>query len=199
MARSLVPSVFEVGHPATSTGADPFTLLHREVNRLFDNVLRGHDFAGGAGIKIVVPRLNVSETGQELCIQAELPGVPEQDVQVELTDDMLTIRGEKRAEHEDAEHHLAERSFGTFARTVRLPFAPRPDEVEATFEHGVLRIKLPKSAAQARRHRIPIQSGAAGMAQPGLSQHSGAEACVGTPAAVAGHPTPNTTQGRTGD
>ena len=151
MARSLVPFVFEVGHPATSTGADPFTLLHRAVNRLFDDVLRGHGSAGGAGVMMVVPRLDVSETGQEVRIHAELPGAPEQDVQVEPTDDMLTIRAEKRAEYEDAQHHVAERSFRTFARTVRLPFAPRPDEVRATFEHGVLHTTLPAAGLTENR------------------------------------------------
>jgi HSP20 family protein len=58
--------------------------------------------------------MNVSETGQEIRVEAELPGVPEQDVHLELTGDMLTIRGEKRAEHEDALHHLVEWAFGTF-------------------------------------------------------------------------------------
>ncbi len=113
-------------------------------------------------------------------------------MQVELNGDMLTIRGEKRAEHEDAQHHLAERTFGAFARTVRLPFAPRPEEVKATFEHGVLRITLPKAAPEARSRRIPVQSRAPGAGgAPGAAPRGDAH---GTPAAVAGHPTPSTTQ-----
>jgi len=189
MARFLIPSVFDAGLSAARSGPDPYRLLHREVNRLFDDVMRGPGSAGGAEAATLVPAMNVSETGQEIRIAAELPGVPEQDVQVELNGDMLTIRGEKRAEHEDAQHHLAERTFGAFARTIRLPFAPRPEEVNATFEHGVLRITLPKAAPETRSRRIPVQSRAPGAgAAPRGDAH-------GTPAAVAGHPTPSTTQG----
>jgi HSP20 family protein len=190
MARFLIPSIFDAGLPAARGSADPFLQLHREVNRLFDDTLRGQSPASGTGAATITPRMNVSETGQEIRIEAELPGVPEQDVHVELNGDMLTISGEKRAEREDAQHHLVERSFGSFARTVRLPFAPSSDQVRATFEHGVLRVTLPKAAPESRSRRIPVQA-----ATPGAGRPGDAEGCLGTPAAVAGHPTPNTTQG----
>ncbi len=194
MVRSLIPSLLDIGLPATRAGSDPFMLLHREMNRLFDDVLRERAPAGEGGAATVAPRMNISETGQEIRIDAELPGVAEPDVQVDLVGDLLTIRGEKRSEREDAQQHLTERSFGTFARTVRLPFAPRPEEVRATFEHGVLRITLPKSASAASTHRIPIGSAAGAAAQPAEAQ-----GCLGTEAALAGHPTPNTTQTETGE
>jgi HSP20 family protein len=183
MARSLVPSVLDAG--ITAVHGDPFLALHREVNRLFDDVMRGVGPAGGSLTGALVPRMDVSESGQDICIEMELPGVSEQDVHVELTDDLLIVRGEKRAVREDAQHHLTERSFGGFARSVRLPFAPRPDQVQAGFANGVLTITLPKASAEARVHRIQVQPGA-GTGQSSASQ--------GAAAAMAGHPTPDTTQ-----
>jgi len=85
--------------------ADPFLVLHREVNRLFDDALRGPGAgSGAAGGAMTPPHMNVSETGQELRIEVELPGVSEEDVQVELVGDVLTIHGEKRTEREDVQH-----------------------------------------------------------------------------------------------
>ena len=104
---------------------------------------------------------------------------------MELAGDVLTIRGEKRVEREDLQHHIVERSFGTFARSLRLPFPTEPDRARATFHNGVLTIPtLPKPAAQERVHRIPVQP-ARGAADRG---------CDGPAAAVAGHPTPETTR-----
>ncbi len=157
MARSFVPLTFEVRHPAARAGA--------------------------ASAAAAMPCMNVGETVQELRIEVELPGVPEEDVQVELAGDVLTIRGEKRIEREDVQHHIAERSFGTFARSLRLPFPAEPDRARATFHNGVLTITLPKPAAQERVHRIPVQA-ARGAAAGGSN---------GQAAAVAGHPTPETT------
>jgi HSP20 family protein len=172
MVRSLVPVTFELGRSASRLGADPFALLHREVNRLFDDV------AGGRGA--ATPCLNVSETAQAIQVEAELPGVPESQVQVELAGDILTIRGEKRAQQSDAHYHIVERTYGTFARSVRLPFAPEPDQVKAAFEHGVLTVTLPKAAPRSRSHRIPVRA----------TPPSGSA----TADAAAGHPTPETTQ-----
>ena len=172
MVRSLVPVTFELGRPGSRPGADPFTLLHREVNRLFDDASQGRSPA--------VPSMNVSETPQAIRVEAELPGVQEDHVHVELVGDTLTIRGEKRAEQSDAHYHIVERTYGTFARSVRLPFAPDPNQVRAAFEHGVLTVTLPKAAPQSRSHRIPVRA-----APPGSST---------TADAAAGHPTPETTQ-----
>lgn len=187
MARSLVPLIFDAGLPASRS--DPFSSLHREMNRLFDDALRGSGPVGTASM--MAPRMNVSETGQDIRIEVELPGVSEQDVHLDLTDDLLTIRGEKRATREDAQHHVVERSFGSFARSVRLPFSPEPDRVRASFAHGVLTITLPKSAAGSRVHRIQVRpGGGAGEGADAGSSSGGQNAA----AAVAGHPTPDTTQ-----
>ena len=108
--------------------------------------------------------MNVSETENEIRISAELPGVKEDDIDVSLNDDLLTIRGEKRFERKDEKEnfHFVERSFGTFQRSIRLPFAVNPDQVQASFENGVLTVTLPKSAQQERTRRIQVQRGAGG-------------------------------------
>jgi hypothetical protein len=106
---------------------------------------------------------------------------------VDLVDDLLTIRGARSAGQQDAQRHVSEWSSCSFARTVRLPFAPRPDEVQASFAHGMLHIALPKSGSRSGVHRIPIQSA-------GAAQAAGRQGCFGTEAALAGHPTATTTR-----
>ena len=183
MARSSFPVIFEVGHSASR--ADPFLALHREVNRLFDDALRGRGAVSSSDrAAMTMPRMNVGETDQEFRIEVELPGVSEGDLRVELAGDVLTIHGEKRVEREDMEQHIAERSFGTFARSLRLPFPADPDRVQATFHNGVLTITLPKPSPQDRVHHIPVQP------LPGAV----ARGDYGHAAAVAGHPTPDTTR-----
>ena len=99
MAR--VPSLFSPG--SLLGGGDPFLTLHREMNRLFDDVLRGGAVpaggqSGSQGGVLLVPHMDVSETDKEVRIQAELPGVSEKDIDISLDGDVLTIRGEKRQE-----------------------------------------------------------------------------------------------------
>lgn len=182
MARSLVPYIFDASFPTAHSFADPFLQLHREMNRVFDDALRGLGTPGAVGgAALGGPRMNVSETDDAIHVEAELPGVAEQDVHVELNDDMLTIRGEKKATREDKNMHVVERSFGGFSRSVRLPFPVSPDQVQASFEHGVLTVTLPKAATQQKVHRIQVQSGAGhkmveGMsktAEPGTTSTSG--------------------------
>ncbi|QFU16930.1 Hsp20/alpha crystallin family protein [Microvirga thermotolerans] len=151
-------------------GNDPFLSLHREMNRLFDDVLRGTGLPatgsqgqGGVG-NFVNASMNVSETEKEIRITAELPGVTEQDIDVSLDDDVLTIRGEKKFERSDEKEnfHFVERSYGTFQRSVRLPFPVDPEQVRAHFENGVLTVTLPKTAQQERSRRIQVQGRNAG-------------------------------------
>lgn len=170
MARqSLAP--FRTGGGLTERGGpggDPFLSLHREVNRLFDDAFRGFGLplAGGqAGGGSFVPALmNVSETENEVRVTVELPGVDQKDVDVTLDDDVLTIRGEKRLERKDEKenYHFVERSFGSFQRSLRLPFPVDPDQVRAGFENGVLTVALPKSAQKERARRIQVQGGGQG-------------------------------------
>jgi HSP20 family protein len=157
--RSLVPFA-RGGTLARRSGADdPFWSFRREVDRLFD------DFAGrglgrwpGEGVDL---RLDVGETDKELTLTAELPGVDEKDVELTLTDDLLTIRGEKKREQtqKNGDYHMVERSYGSFARSLRLPFAVDQDKVDARFEKGVLTVTLPKPPeVQQSTRRIAIKS-----------------------------------------
>ena len=146
----------------TSIGSgDPFLSLHREMNRLFDDVLRGgYGQTWRPSDALLAPQMDVSEKEGEVRIQAELPGVKEEDIEVSMEGDVLTIRAEKQQEHQEDRGgvHLSERSYGTFQRTLRLPFAASQDEVKATFENGVLSVTLPRPQGQERSRRIPVSS-----------------------------------------
>jgi len=169
MARNpLTPFGSGFGTPG---GSDPFLSLHREMNRLFDDVLRGTGLPAATGNQgqgrvgnFVNASMNVSETENEIRITAELPGVTEQDIDVSLDDDVLTIRGEKKFERtNDKENfHFVERSYGTFQRSLRLPFPVAPEQVQARFENGVLTVTLMKTGRQERSRRIQVQGRGAG-------------------------------------
>ena len=151
-------------------GPDPLFSLHREMNRLFDDIMgSGRPSAGGqAGQgsqgQIINAQMNVSETENEIRVAAELPGVRDEDIEVSLQDDVLTIRGEKKFERKDEKEnfHFVERSYGTFQRSLRLPIPVNPDQVQASFDNGVLTVTLPKSAQQERSRRIQVQRGTGG-------------------------------------
>jgi HSP20 family protein len=166
MARNPLSPFRAGGLAERGFGEDPFMSLHRQMNRLFDDVFRGS--AGGwagdpgqSGGNFVQARMDVSETDNEVRICAELPGVSQDDVDVTLDDDVLTIRGEKKLERKDEKekYHFMERSYGTFQRSLRLPFAVEPEQVKAEFSSGVLTVTLPKTKAQERSRRIKIQGG----------------------------------------
>lgn len=110
---------------------NPFVSLHREMNRLFDDVFRGFDsrlpsfgtlstFNGGW------PSVEISETDKELRVTAEVPGLDQNDIEVLLDDDVLTLRGEKRSETEDAQKQFSERYYGRFERRIPLGYEVGP-------------------------------------------------------------------------
>jgi HSP20 family protein len=171
-------------------GEDPFLSLHREVNRLFDDVFRGsRSFAPRAQTaspSVFSPSMDVAESDNEIRLCVDLPGVEEKDIDVSLDHDVLTIRGEKKFEQERGDkkenYHLVERSYGAFQRSLRLPFMANPDEVKASFDKGVLTVTVPKSAQQSRAKRIQIQGGqaaGAGGQQPGQIQAPAGETSGG--------------------
>ncbi|WP_436017608.1 Hsp20/alpha crystallin family protein [Phenylobacterium sp. LjRoot219] len=108
--------------------------------------------------------MNVSETDGELRISAELPGVDEKHVELTLDGDMLTIRGEKKFEQEhggeEERYHYVERAYGSFQRSVQIPYSVKSEDVRAEFHNGVLTLTLPKSEQQQRTRKIPIGAGA---------------------------------------
>jgi HSP20 family protein len=148
---------------ALTRGDDPFSAFRREMDRVFESF--GRDLGWPSGNQragAMAPSIDVSETDKELKIEAELPGVDEKDVEVTVTDNVLTIRGEKKAEKEEKkkDYHLVERSYGSYARSITLPFAAEPGKAKASFKNGVLSITLPKPAeVAAKAKKIAISAG----------------------------------------
>jgi HSP20 family protein len=103
--------------------------------------------------------VEVSDTGKEIRVTAELPGLEEKDVEVTLDDDVLTIRGEKRSESEDGPRQFSERFYGQFERRIPLGTEVEEDKAEARFKNGVLTITMPKTErARSKNKRISINS-----------------------------------------
>jgi HSP20 family protein len=166
--KDLIPwSHTENKTPALSRDADPFMALHREVNRLFDDVFRDFDQFGMGRFPSLAssrsnwrwPNVEVSETDKEIRVTAELPGLEEKDFEVTLDDDVLTLRGEKRSESEDKGRQCSERFYGQFERRIPLGTEVEEDKVEARFKNGVLTITMPKTErALSKTKRIAINS-----------------------------------------
>jgi HSP20 family protein len=156
--KSLIP----VGRDRALTGSgSPFMSLQREIDRLFDDFSRGFPTMTGNGATALMPNMDVTETDKEIEITAELPGLEEKDVQVNVADNLLTIRGEKNAEKEqkDKNYRLVERSYGSFERTLELPEGVNTDAIKANISKGVLKVTVPKPApAQAKK--IDVKSAA---------------------------------------
>jgi HSP20 family protein len=125
----------------------PFLTLHREMNRLFDEAFRGFgplgEWTGAAGL--AWPNVEVTDRDNEIRVAAELPGLDEKDVEISLEDGALSLRGEKRTEHEDSDRRYSERFYGRFERRVALPSEVDEDRAKATFKNGVLTVTLPKT------------------------------------------------------
>ncbi len=125
---------------------DPFRTLQRRMDRLFDDFAGDYHWPFTNGRGAMTPTIDVSETDKEVTVEAELPGVDEKDIDVTLTDNLLTIKGEKKQEKEEKkkDFHLTERSYGSFSRSMTLPFDADPGKIKAAFKDGVLTITLPK-------------------------------------------------------
>src|SRR5215207_9423404 len=137
----------------------PFLALHREMNRLFDNAFRSFDVGPFGRMQAMEwPKVEVSETEKEMQVTAELPGLEEKDVNVELANGVLTISGEKKSETEDKERRFTERFYGRFERHIPIDDVDQ-DKVAASFNKGVLTVTLPKSpTAREKVKRIAIKS-----------------------------------------
>ena len=168
-SRSLMPFSRNTQMSRWGEDTDPFLQMRREMNRLFDDVFSGF---GGFGLPgafgpalqqmPAAPKIDVSETENEIQVTAEMPGIDQNNVQVLLEDDRLIIRGEKKEEREeddkDRNYHVRERVQGAFSRTLPLPFAPDPNQVKAEFKDGVMTITIPKpQEVKQKQHRIDVQ------------------------------------------
>jgi HSP20 family protein len=152
-----VPTLYSDGE------RDPFLALHRDVNRLFDEALRGFGMPFGGGGRAmgamggVWPSLEIRDGEKEIRVVAEVPGMDANDVEVLLQDNALTLRGERRSENDDADRGFSERFYGRFERRIPLPDEVEAEQVKADFTNGVLTVTLPKSErAQSHVRRIEI-------------------------------------------
>lgn len=157
--RGITPARLERGaeHPLLS--------LQREIERMFEDLRRGLDLPvlGLAGEGMISPRIDVTESEEALVVTAELPGLEEKDIEVSLNEDVLVLKGEKKADREEkrAGYVYAERSFGAFERRIPMAFGVLADKVTAAFKNGVLTVTLPKNpeAVTHVRH-IPVNAAA---------------------------------------
>ncbi|MFI5387288.1 MAG: Hsp20/alpha crystallin family protein [Fimbriimonadales bacterium] len=143
----------------------PVDVFYRDFDRLFENFWRGFDLPMlgryEAPLGAMMPRMDVTEDEDRFRIAVELPGMDEKDVEVVLSDNVLTIRGEKRAGTEETQkpYTYIERSYGSFRRSIPLGVEVLTDKIEATFDKGVLTIVLPKTAeAKKAFKKIPIRA-----------------------------------------
>jgi HSP20 family protein len=137
--------------------AKPFSVLQSEIDRVFDNFI---PWRGSFEPMAFSPSMEVTETDKSIEITTELPGLDEKDIDISLADDILTIRGEKKAEKEEKKknYRLVERSYGAFERSLALPPGINADAIKASMSKGVLKLVLPKPAeTQARKVKITSQ------------------------------------------
>jgi HSP20 family protein len=151
-----LPRLWTTGQELTS---DPFRAMRREMEnvfRAFDQNLSSPDIGAGA------PAISVAETKDAFEVTAELPGVDEKDIKVSLDGNQLVISGEKKEEStkEEKDWHVEERSFGSFYRSMSLPFEPEDGAVEAHFDKAVLRLMIKKPAKAIKTSKtIEIKTG----------------------------------------
>ncbi|MFA7430702.1 MAG: Hsp20/alpha crystallin family protein [Rhodospirillaceae bacterium] len=153
--RSLLPFGRDMV-PATDLGGDVFRSLHREIDRVFDDMMRGVPMLD---VGRAMPRLDVRDAPDGLEVVADLPGMDEKDIDIRLTDNSLILQGEKKAESDEEKEgwHLHERSYGSFMRRVPLPYGVDEANVSATYDKGVLKITMPKSpTAKETARRIEV-------------------------------------------
>lgn len=154
--QSLIPVGTE--RAAVRREANPFSFLQQEIDRLFDGFSRSFPtFATPANL----PSMDVSENDKLIEIVAELPGLEKKDVELNIADNILTIRGEKKNEREEKnkDYHLIERSFGSFSRSVQLPAGVAPENITAEIANGVLKVTVQKPEPKQSK-QIEIKSAA---------------------------------------
>ena len=135
--------------------------LQSEMNRLFNTVFDTPSGTSGNVLRRWMPAMDLVESGDHFVLRADLPGMSEDDVNIEFEDGTLTVSGERKAEHESKNegYYRVERAFGAFSRSLTLPQGIDPEAVTANFENGVLEIRVPKPEERKPR-RIEIGSDA---------------------------------------
>jgi HSP20 family protein len=135
--------------------------IQNEMNRLFNTFFESPNPAsGGATLRRWVPAMDLVETEEDFVLRADLPGLSEQDVNIELEDHVLTVSGERKAEHEEQKegYYRVERASGLFSRSLTLPEGVNPDGVRASFDRGVLEVRIAKPE-QRKPRKVAISVG----------------------------------------
>lgn len=179
--RDLIPWSRDRDIAAGRASEHPLMSFQRDMNRLFEDLWRGFDAPllgrSEAMATMISPRIEVKETDEAVVVSAELPGMKESDVEITLSDNVLSIRGEKRTEkteeRKETGYTYSERSYGAFERRIPIEAEVVADRVEASFADGVLTVTCPKNpGAKTQPRRIPI--GAAGGAAAQVEHQAGA-------------------------
>jgi HSP20 family protein len=136
------------------------TSLQNDMNRLFNTFFDTPTTGNGDTARRWIPAMDVVETDDHFVLKTDLPGLAEEDVNVEVEDNVLTVSGERKAEHEDKRdgYVRVERSYGSFRRSLTLPEGIDPEAVSASFDKGVLEVRIPKPE-QRKPRRVAIQVG----------------------------------------
>ena len=143
--------------------------LQSEMNRLFNTLFDAPLANGGTtGPRRWLPPMDLVETEEDFVLRADLPGLSEEDVNIELEDNVLTISGERKVAHEERKegYYRVERPSGAFARSLTLPEGIDPDRVRASFDRGVLEVRVPKPE-QRKPRKVTISAGG-GSQQPAI-------------------------------
>jgi HSP20 family protein len=139
-----------------------FSTLQNEMNRLFNTVFDAPAGGGNGGqtMRRWMPAMDLLETDDHFVLRADLPGMTEEDVSIELEDTTLTVSGQRKAQHEERREgaYRVERAFGSFSRSLTLPQGVDPESVTASFDKGVLEVRVPKPE-QRKPKRISIGGG----------------------------------------
>ncbi len=136
--------------------------IQSEMNRLL-NTFFDSPSTGSSGVSVHrrwLPAMDLLQTEDEFVLRADLPGLSEDDVNIEFEDNVLTVSGERKSEHEERNegYYRVERSSGSFSRSLTLPEGVDPDAVKATFDRGVLEVRIPKPE-QPKPRKVSITVG----------------------------------------
>jgi HSP20 family protein len=153
--------------------------MSEEMDRTFSHFFGGQ--SSGRGFGGWSPAIDVEERNGQLEVHAELPGLKPEDVKVEVTNDALVIRGERKyeREHREGQSYRSERRYGEFYRAIPLPEGVNTEEAKAQFRDGVLQITVPVPQQAGKRREIPIQSGQSSASASGSSSSGASAASAG--------------------
>jgi HSP20 family protein len=150
----------ELARVEQSTYPSPFEEMERRIDEFFKKPFSLFGPTWFPRMRMpefeeMTPSVDIFEEGHDVVLKAELPGMKKEDIEVKLTDDMITLSGEKKKEEkiEKKNYHRLERSYGSFVRSFRLPAEVQTDQVKAQFKDGILEIRIPKTEEAKKKEK----------------------------------------------